>query len=57
MSIIFTYNLTLIEKILKMGVIGVAMAIVCTILCVCMLYFFVLHLSIFHNMGFGIGNL
>ncbi len=56
MSIIFTYNITLIEKILKMGVLGVAMAIVCTILCVCMFYFFVLHLSIFH-MGFGIGNL
>lgn len=57
MSIIFTYNITLIEKILKMGVLRVAMAVVCTILCVCMFFFFVLHLSIFHNMGFGIGNL
>jgi len=56
MSIIFTYNITLIEKILKMGVLGVAMAVVCTILCV-YAFFFVLHLSIFHNMGFGIGNL
>jgi hypothetical protein len=38
MSIIFTYNLTLNEKLLKMGVPGVAMASVCTILCMCMFF-------------------
>jgi len=57
MSIVFTYNLTLNEKLLKMGVLRMAMAIMCTILCVCMLFFFVLHLSIFQDKGFGIGSL
>ncbi len=38
MSIIFTYNLTLNEKLLKMGVPGVAMASVCTIVCMCMFF-------------------
>ncbi len=39
MSIIFTYNLILTENLLKMGVPKVVMAVVCTILCACMLFF------------------
>ncbi len=57
MSIVFTYNLTLNEKLLKMDVPIMAMAIMCTILCMCMLYSFVLYLSISHDKGFGIGSL
>ncbi len=41
MSIVFTYNLTLNEKLLKMGVPGVAMAVVCTIYaCICFFFLF-----------------
>jgi len=56
MSIVFTYNSTLNEKLLKMGVLGVAMATMCTISCMCMFHFFVLHLFVSHNKGSGIGS-
>jgi hypothetical protein len=40
MCIIFTYNLTLNEKLLNVGVPGMVMVVVCILLCMCMFFVF-----------------